>query len=352
MGLFAQVAFHVRHHPRVRMLARELGCSRLLALGALTSLWTLAGEQAEDGFIDTSRWTVGDLEEDLMWDGEHGALVSGLVTSGWLVVEADGWSIPAWDEHTGAGLERRSKERARKRKWREKQGTGDADVPSHGGVPVPSHVDVPPGRNVPLELNRTELNRTEMKEQGTASADAPASGLALPIPSAPEIEDGALDEIAASKLAADDRWMRVIFEAAREVIRSFYGPSAGAKKFKPEDATAIRKMLREGAKPSDIMRAARGIRHRPVGGEPRPPSQMGLKYAARAWEECAQLSVHVGMNAAGGGHPPADTHGNPIRPPPGYVWNEVDDAQCARGLVWTGERSRPWKHPSQTTARI
>lgn len=68
--------------PKFRRLMNLTGLSRIEAAGTLELLWLWTMEQAPSG--DVGRWEDMDIEAELDWAGEPGALVQALVTAGWL----------------------------------------------------------------------------------------------------------------------------------------------------------------------------------------------------------------------------------------------------------------------------
>lgn len=68
--------------PKFRRLMNLTGLSRPAAAGTLELLWLFTMEQAPSG--DVGRWGDIDLEAELDWSGEPGALIDALVSAGWL----------------------------------------------------------------------------------------------------------------------------------------------------------------------------------------------------------------------------------------------------------------------------
>lgn len=103
----------VGRHPKTKKLARLLGVSLPAAVGHLHYLWWWALDFAQDGTLE--KFDNYDLADAMQWDGDPDALVEALISSGYIDDTDDGLMIHDWGEYAGKLLERRAKDRARKR---------------------------------------------------------------------------------------------------------------------------------------------------------------------------------------------------------------------------------------------
>ena len=93
---------------KMRRLMRALDCELPTAVGYLELLWLLAQREAKQG--DVGRWTDEEIEEDMHWQGEPGALVAVLVDTGWLDRCAERrLLIHDWEDHAQPWLKQRLK---------------------------------------------------------------------------------------------------------------------------------------------------------------------------------------------------------------------------------------------------
>lgn len=103
----------VGRHPKTKKLARLLGVSLPAAVGHLHYLWWWALDFAQDGVLD--KYDSDDLAEAMEWDGDGDQLVGALISSGFVDETDHGLMIHDWGVYAGKLLERRAKDRARKR---------------------------------------------------------------------------------------------------------------------------------------------------------------------------------------------------------------------------------------------
>ena len=103
----------VGRHPKTKKLARLLGVSLPAAVGHIHYLWWWALDFAQDGSLD--KYDDDDIADALQWDGEASQLIDALIASGHIDVTDTGLVIHDWIDYAGKLLERREKDRARKR---------------------------------------------------------------------------------------------------------------------------------------------------------------------------------------------------------------------------------------------
>ena len=172
-------------HPKTKKLARLLGVSRPAAVGHLHYLWWWALDFAQDGVLD--RYDGDDIAEAMEWEGDSKTLLDALIETGYIDETDHGLMIHDWGEYAGKLMERREKDRARKRASAEKlkasreirRSSDGTDAESAEGLPD-SVVTVPnrtqPNRTVPNSTvqDSTEPNRTEQTGEDPEELEAPA----------------------------------------------------------------------------------------------------------------------------------------------------------------------------------
>lgn len=110
----------VGRHPKTKKLARLLGISIPTAVGHLHFLWWWALDFAQDGVLD--KFDAEDIAEAMEWKGDEQALLDALMEAEYVDVTDHGLVIHDWAEYAGKLLERRAKDRARKRAAAEEAG--------------------------------------------------------------------------------------------------------------------------------------------------------------------------------------------------------------------------------------
>ena len=101
-------------HPKTKKLARLLGVSLPAAVGHLHYLWWWALDFAQDGILD--KYDSDDIAEAMEWEGDGDQLVEALTSAGFIDETEHGLMIHDWFDYAGKLLERRAKDRDRKRK--------------------------------------------------------------------------------------------------------------------------------------------------------------------------------------------------------------------------------------------
>lgn len=160
-------------HPKTRRLSRWLGVSIPTTIGHLHLLWHFALKYCPDG--DLRDYSVDDIEEGCMWEGEPGRLWNGLA-AGWLDYDedADTWRVHDWEEYGGKLVNRKEANAARMREARAKQ-------PSSTEKPRATHVQRTSAARVEPEESRGEKKRVE-ESRPPSSPPAPQR----PDPSPPD----------------------------------------------------------------------------------------------------------------------------------------------------------------------
>lgn len=165
----------VGRHPKTKKLARLLGVSLPAAVGHLHYFWWWALDFAQDGTLE--KYDGYDLADAMQWDGDPDQLVEALISAGYIDDTDDGLMIHDWGEYAGKLLERRAKDRARKRAAAEAAGVpqnfrrrSDGNDEESGETPSASFVTNQP--TVPNQPNTT--NSTNRTEPTTPTGDAQA----------------------------------------------------------------------------------------------------------------------------------------------------------------------------------
>lgn len=164
----------VGRHPKTKKLARLLGVSLPAAVGHLHYFWWWALDFAQDGTLE--KYDGYDLADAMQWDGDPDQLVEALISAGYIDDTDDGLMIHDWGEYAGKLLERRAKDRARKRAAAEAAGvpqnvrrSSDGNDEESEETPSASFVTNQP--TVPNQPNTT--NSTNRTEPTTPTSDAP-----------------------------------------------------------------------------------------------------------------------------------------------------------------------------------
>ena len=91
-------------HPKLKLLAKDLGISEVEALGHLHLLWYWTLEYAEDGHVKY----IELLPEAMKWTGDTDKLVNALIKRGFLDQEIDGtYWVHDWLDYSGAYYEKK-----------------------------------------------------------------------------------------------------------------------------------------------------------------------------------------------------------------------------------------------------
>lgn len=103
----------VGRHPKTKKLARLLGVSLPAAVGHLHYLWWWALDFAQDGMLN--KFDAYDIADAMQWDGDADQLLEALRSAGYIDDTDAGLRIHDWMDYAGKLLERREKDRSRKR---------------------------------------------------------------------------------------------------------------------------------------------------------------------------------------------------------------------------------------------
>ena len=168
----------VGRHPKTKKLARLLGVSLPATVGHLHYLWWWALDFAPEGVLE--KYDADDIAEAIEWEGDSEVLLDALIKSGYIdETEDHGLVLHDWGEYAGKLLERRAKDRARKR-----AAASSAGVPV--GIPRSSSGTDAEGAenrgenlvtvtNQPTVTNRNQPTVTNQPQPTPDTPDAPAA---------------------------------------------------------------------------------------------------------------------------------------------------------------------------------
>ena len=129
----------LRDHPKLKRLARALEVRQAHAIGHLHCLWYWALAYAENG--DLSGHEDWELAEAADWGGDPAVFIEALRQHGWL----DGTELHDWYDYAGKLVERRARDRERKREVRKTSAGHPHTVDSTQPNPTQQTQPNPPG---------------------------------------------------------------------------------------------------------------------------------------------------------------------------------------------------------------
>ncbi len=151
-------------HPKLKLLAKDLGISEVEALGHLHLLWYWTLEYAEDGHVKY----IELLPEAMKWTGDTDKLVNALIKRGFLDQEIDGtYWVHDWLDYSGAYYEKKLYNRIKKQESRDKIAKlkeSDNSLTSFDNSLT--NID-----SQDLDKNREEKNRVDKNNSGLATQD-------------------------------------------------------------------------------------------------------------------------------------------------------------------------------------
>lgn len=265
----------LREHKKMFACADALSLSRIEMIGTLVSLWLWALDNAQDGSLagvsDKTIARVCDFPEK-----KAGKLVAALAEHGFLDYDGEHYSIHDWFDYAGKLMERREKDRNRKRKTTrippEVPGDSAGFPPeqprkSHATVPIPYHT-------VP---NHDTERKKQDSSVGGDGGSAPGSSFTVfwesypckigrekaweawkELSPSPTLAEGIMNALEAWKQS--EQWLedggRFVPRAAKWLLeRHFENPPATGKGAVPKGASgelgaaeleAIQRVLKEG----------------------------------------------------------------------------------------------------------
>lgn len=151
-------------HPKLKLLAKDLGISEVEALGHLHLLWYWTLEYAEDGHVKY----IELLPEAMKWTGDTDKLVNALIKRGFLDQEIDGtYWVHDWLDYSGAYYEKKLYNRIKKQESRDKIAKlKESDTSLTSFDNSLTKID-----SQDLDKNREEKNRVDKNNIGLATQD-------------------------------------------------------------------------------------------------------------------------------------------------------------------------------------
>ena len=151
-------------HPKLKLLAKDLGISEVEALGHLHLLWYWTLEYAEDGHVKY----IELLPEAMKWTGDTDKLVNALMKRGFLDQEIDGtYWVHDWLDYSGAYYEKKLYNRIKKQESRDKIAKlKESDTSLTSFDNSLTNID-----SQDLDKNREEKNRVDKNNSGLATQD-------------------------------------------------------------------------------------------------------------------------------------------------------------------------------------
>lgn len=172
----------LRDNPKTRKLARILNVSIPTTVGHLQCLWWWATDYAQDGNL--SKYDNEDIADAMMWEGKPEELIKALIKSRFIDEDENGRQIHDWWEYAGKLVERREKDRERKRNTGSIRSNSKpvSDISTGNPLEVSQTDDGAHMDSIVTEQYSTEQNNTEpynntppnpRKRRKRQSADVP-----------------------------------------------------------------------------------------------------------------------------------------------------------------------------------
>lgn len=151
-------------HPKLKLLARDLGISEVEVLGTLHLLWYWTLEYAEDGHVKY----IELLPEAMKWKGDSDKLINSLIKRGFLDQEIDGtYWVHDWLDYSGAYYEKKLYNRIKKQESRDKIARlKESDNTLTSFDNSLTNID-----SQDLEKNRIDKSRVDKNNSGLATQD-------------------------------------------------------------------------------------------------------------------------------------------------------------------------------------
>tara|TARA_B100000029_G_scaffold336243_1_gene328334 strand:+ start:2649 stop:3530 length:882 start_codon:yes stop_codon:yes gene_type:complete len=156
-------------HPKVHLLAKDLGISVPQAVGHLHLLWWWALDYADDGDLTRYRDFIPSASQ---WAGDEELFINSLIKHNWIDEVNGKLVIHDWLDYTGALIETREKDAERKRKYRQSknaktsanrdtwESSTEKDTTNPSGASAGRPEDIPS----PSAVEKTRLEKTRQEE--------------------------------------------------------------------------------------------------------------------------------------------------------------------------------------------
>ena len=166
----------IGRHPKTKKFARFLKINLPTAIGHLHLLWWWALDFAQDG--DLNRYDPHDISDAMQWDGDENELIEALVSAGFIDDTEEGKKLHDWGVYAGKLIEKKAKDRERKRSTRtdsdgvpmDVRRTSDGNPQESDGNPSLPNLTLP---------NLTINNNTESKNEICETSATPFEKIRL-----------------------------------------------------------------------------------------------------------------------------------------------------------------------------
>lgn len=162
-------------HPKVHLLAKDLGINVPQAVGHLHLLWWWALDYADDGNLTRYRDFIPSASQ---WTGDEELFIESLIKHGWLDKKDSELFIHDWLDYTGALIETREKDAERKRRYRQSKvakTSANRDVWSESSENDTTRLEQassgrPEDIPSPSDVDKTRLEKTRLDETNSGNS--------------------------------------------------------------------------------------------------------------------------------------------------------------------------------------
>jgi len=151
-------------HPKVHLLAKDLGINVPQAVGHLHLLWWWALDYADNGDLTRYRDFIPSASQ---WGGDEELFINSLIKHNWIDEVEGKLLIHDWLDYTGALIETREKDAERKRKYRQSKNaktSSNRDVWSDTTRLEQASAGHPEDIPSPSNVDKTRLEKTRQEE--------------------------------------------------------------------------------------------------------------------------------------------------------------------------------------------
>ena len=159
-------------HPKVHLLAKELGVSVPQVLGHLHLLWWWALDYADDGNLTRYRDFIPNASQ---WVGDEEYYTESLIKHGFIDVKDNELWIHDWLDYTGALIETREKDAERKRQARARKSANSKNSTNRETWETatnPSEVSAGHPKDIPSPsaVEKTRLEKTKLEKTNSGNS--------------------------------------------------------------------------------------------------------------------------------------------------------------------------------------
>jgi hypothetical protein len=166
-------------HPKTKRLARAAGIQIPAAIGHLHLLWWWALDYAQSG--ELTGFTHGDIADAALWEGDPETFAGALAEAGFIDREGERIFVHDWPDYAGKLVERRAKDRERKRAsaavpQEPRRNLGGSGADSIRTVPDPTVPDL----TVPGQKDQGQLPAAGGERERAQNETGPGGGAPPP----------------------------------------------------------------------------------------------------------------------------------------------------------------------------